>query len=265
MVKILATIYRRMRAEHTAIFEAHPSFVVEIVCSDYPQPRDSLPGHYTFQTVGARDTPKLFPDYVFGNWWHIGLRDFDAFSAEILEKSRETTPETATCFWAGNLEVHTARQHYQKIAEENPTRLTCESMTWVENGSKPTAFIPMKEQHKYKYLLDIEGLGWSGRLKLLPFCCRPILVQNRPYWSWSDQQLLPDVHYKAIERDFSNLLPTLDALDADPVGTEKMVEAALELAREKFTFENIVGVGMNLILDALKNGGDDHLKDTYAY
>jgi hypothetical protein len=254
MIKILSSIYRRLRSECPGFFDAHPDFIVEIVTADYPIAKESQPGHLVFQTVGSRDTPDLFPDYVFGNWWHIGLTDFDKFAAEILEKSRETEPTDERCFWMGNEEVHQARQHYKIIAAEHPGRLTCETMTWVENGSKPTRFVPLSEQHKYKYLLDIEGLGWSGRLKLLPFCCRPILVQNRPHWSWSDQQMTPEVHYRTVERDFSNLLAVLDDIDAHPEETQKMVETTLKLARTTYTFENIVKVGMGLIVKAMTTG-----------
>jgi hypothetical protein len=242
MVKILVAIYRRMRDAITS------PFTVEIVCADYPIETESRPDHFVFQTVGGRDTPELFPDYIFGNWWHIGLTDFDAFTAEILAKSQGTTPTDDTCFWIGNPEVHMARQHYQKLAAEHPGRLSCETMTWID-GSKPTKFMPLSEQHKYKYLIDIEGLGWSGRLKLLPFCCRPILVQDRPYWSWSDQQMTPGQHYWQVERDFSNLMTVLDEIDADPTRTEAVVAAALKNARETYTFERAVEVGMGLILD----------------
>lgn len=245
MVKILVAIYRRLRA--TDFFEGRDPFKVEVVCADYPLETPSFANHYVFQTVGKRDTPNLFPDYIFGNWWHIGLIDFDKFTAEILAKSDGVEPTDSTCFWIGNSEVHLARQHYHKLAADHPERLTCETMTWTENGSKPTKFVPLSDQHKYKYLLDIEGLGWSGRLKLLPFCCRPILVQDRPYWSWSDQQLVAGKHYWPVERDFSNLMEVLDEIDAEPAKTANMVAETLSLARRRYTFDNAVEVGAELI------------------
>ena len=58
---------------------------------DFADERGTLRLH--FQSVGAVDRgPALFPDFVFGGWWHIGLHDFDAFASAMTESS--ATPAT---------------------------------------------------------------------------------------------------------------------------------------------------------------------------
>ena len=65
--------------------------------------------------------------------------------------------------------------------------------------------------------------------------------------------MTPGRHYWRVERDFSNLMDVLDEIDADPVGTASIVAAALKNARETYTFERIVEVGVRLISERKEN------------
>ena len=61
------------------------------------------------QSVGPRETAhNLFPDFVFGGWWHIGLHDFDNFTAAMASEA-SLAPENAQAFWIGNTEMHPSR------------------------------------------------------------------------------------------------------------------------------------------------------------
>ena len=43
------------------------------------------------------------------------------------------------------------------------------------------AWVTLQDHVRWRYLVDLEGTGWSGRLKLLPFAGRPVRV----WLSWA--------------------------------------------------------------------------------
>jgi len=59
---------------------------------------------------------------------------------------------------------------------------------------------------KYKILIDIEGIGYSGRLKFLLWSHRPVLLVDRPHKEYFFEHLKEWDHYIPVKRDLSDLL-----------------------------------------------------------
>ena len=52
-------------------------------------------------------------------------------------------------------------------------------------------------------LLDIEGVGYSARLKFLLHMNRTLFIQEgRPFWTWAERGLIPWIHYIPVSRNF---------------------------------------------------------------
>jgi len=58
----------------------------------------------------------------------------------------------------------------------------------------------------YSLLIDIEGCGYSGRLKHLLWSHRPLLLVDRPHKEFFFEHLKEWVHYIPVKRDLSDLI-----------------------------------------------------------
>jgi hypothetical protein len=88
------------------------------------------------------------------------------------------------------------------------------------------AFLSMEEQAaRYRYFIDIEGGGYSGRLKLLLHSGRVVLLQDCPWREYFLSDLEPFRHFVPLKRDLSDLVERLQWLRAHP---ERDVEIASE-------------------------------------
>ena len=235
-----------------------------VTVDDVPLPpaRDRVESDGTavlhMQSVGAAsDGDELFPDFVYGGWWHIGLHDFDAFAAAMeAAAAAEPRPRHPQAFWIGNVEMSPSRAALVALSAAHPERVDARGIRWQHargNVSEATgaraatdAWVTLQDHVRWRYLVDLEGTGWSGRLKLLPFAGRPLLVQERPYWDWASSRLVAHEHYVPLRSDLSDVLAQLDALDADPPRAQRIADAAAQVARERLGFGAAVAHAVNL-------------------
>ena len=213
------------------------------------------------QTVGSHVSgPSLWPDFTFGSWWHIGLHDYDRFVAAIHPFGR--AHEHAQAFWIGNIEMHPSRQLALAMSRKYPERIDARSITWAHHLGNVTeatgerarvlgGWVTLQEHAKWRYLLDLPGTGWSGRLKLLPHCQRVLLLPARDLWDWASSKLQPFKHYVPLRDDLSDLLDALDTLDRHPERAQAMARAASEVAAE-VTFAAAVAHAANLTMQRLE-------------
>ena len=59
---------------------------------------------------------------------------------------------------------------------------------------------------KYSAVIDIEGNGYSGRLKHLLWSHRPVLLIDRPHKEYFFKYLKEWIHYVPVKRDMSDLV-----------------------------------------------------------
>lgn len=83
-------------------------------------------------------------------------------------------------------------------------------MSWIYCGRtllNSTKYISTPELvKKYSILIDVEGEGYSGRLKHLLWSHRPILIVDRPHKEYFFEFLKEWVHYIPVKRDLSDLI-----------------------------------------------------------
>ena len=93
---------------------------------------------------------------------------------------------------------------------------------------------------KYKYLLDIGGNGYSGRLKYLLYSKRPILLIDRNYVEYFHDDLKPYEHYIPVEMDLSDLLDQVEWMKQNPDKCKEIAQNAYNFAIENFTKEKLI-------------------------
>ena len=194
----------------------------------------------------------VFPDYIFGNWWHIGLRNFDRFVQEIHENSDIEKINDNRLFWIGNLMGIRQRLDYIELCKKNPDKFFGREMTWTNSGTKPTFFVPTKEYCAYKYLLDLTGHGCSGRLKLLPFCRRPLFITDREFWSWSDMKIIKQNLHIQINKDLSDLIEKFNNTSQNEIFSFEKAFRLSEYCRSEFTFEKVCKYAAELVSKKIK-------------
>jgi hypothetical protein len=159
------------------------------------------PGEYAYSTETS-DYSNVVPDFNFRHWVEIGARDYTEMCKEI--KVAGNSPFSVNkAGWIGNLLTHTNRNKLFEIGKTNTDIMDIYSTTM---DGKPK-FISMPDLVKtYSMLIDIEGHGYSGRLKYLLHSGRPLLLIERPHKEFFYEFMKPWVHYIPVDRDLGNLV-----------------------------------------------------------
>ena len=178
------------------------------------------------------------PDYTFGGWREIGGHDFDSTCREISQAG-ESKSITDKLGWYGAVWSHPNRARLLEIGRQFPDRMEIVDLQYFGRAgvrAAPGVGLTMKEQvERFQYLIDVEGIGYSGRLKYLLHSGRPILIQDRPWREWYFSQLQPWTHFAPVRRDLADLPFVLDRLDADPALRARIGEASRAFAAKHLT------------------------------
>ena len=93
----------------------------------------------------------------------------------------------------------------------------------------------MKEQMKYKYILDIEGNAAAYRLGYILSFKSLLLKVKSEYKMWIDDFMKPNIHYIPIHKDFSNLATTIEWCRNNDDKCKEIAENAYKLFKQCFT------------------------------
>lgn len=190
------------------------------------------------------------PDFVFGGWPESGVDDFDAVAAKIAGAGRKP-PQTHKLGWFGNENTHPSRKTLVRLGHEHHERMDIVDVgDWFARGDRITQqhlgtrsgpLMGMPDQvAMYRYLIDVQGRGYSARLKLLLHSGRPVLLQARPWRDFFFDDLKPWIHFVPVAHDFNDLLAALDRLDANPDLAKSIGENAASYARRHLTVESAI-------------------------
>ena len=177
---------------------------------------------------------KLFssgPDFVYDHWKQTGLNNYEETRIKMkgLGKSK-----TNLLGWRG---ANTHKNRKNLVALNDKLKFDCEFVTWDRsNPEKLTAtnFLSFEEQvSNWRFLIDIEGNGYSGRLKLLLNCPRAVFIQERKYREDFQESLVPWRHFIPVKNDFSDLEKNLNILLKSP-NLEKSIIAEANLFADTF-------------------------------
>jgi hypothetical protein len=188
------------------------------------------------------------PDWVFHHWPSASINSFnDTAKQIILESFKE--PKIEKVGWFGNLysphqsviEFHT-RPLLKKIADEHPELFDIVHIP-PSNGiidSNIPNYLSLADLIKYKYLIDIGGNGYSGRLKYLLFSKRPLLLVDRNYIEYFNDDLIPYTHYIPVKMDLSDLLEQVNWMINNPEKSLEIANNAFVYAVKNFTIDKIL-------------------------
>lgn len=193
---------------------------------------------YAFCTApGYLDVP--VPDFVFGGWPEVGIEDFDQ-TASCMAAAGAEPAELPLVGWIGSCHLHLVRWALLGMGHTYPDLLDVHNIQWVHHGSGLKTVngnhLSLPEQvRRWSALVDVEGLGYSGRLKLLLHSGRPVLVQDRPWREWYWDSLVPMEHYIPLRHDLSDLVDRARWVQQNPQEAAQIGRAGQTLARRLLT------------------------------
>ena len=188
------------------------------------------------------------PNFSFYNWKDVSSDNFFTIKKNILNTNINWDDKIDKIMWSGvnSSNIRIRMNDFVKSYERYEYNL----LTDVHRK-----FIPIIEHSKYKYLLDFEGVGYSGRFPYLALTGSCVILiensnTNRDYKLYYDNEFQENVHYLKVRYDsndtdesiHNNILSKINENDCKKIG-----EACLEQAINVFTLENILQYIANIL------------------
>ncbi len=157
---------------------------------------------------------------------------------ELCKTIAEQRWEDERAVWVGNPETNSMRKALKILGDHHADCLKINSYIYHKpslarnDGTIDNQFMPMSGLGKYKYLIDIRGMGWTDRVKILLRLGRPLLLVDRPYKEWYFDRMKPMEHYVPIKEDLSDLISMIERLNDNPQLYNLIVERTKEFVNE---------------------------------
>lgn len=188
------------------------------------------------------------PDYIFYYWKSANIYSFEDTKNKIIESSN-IEPIIDKVGWFGNIyspandviEFYT-RPLLFEIGYKNKELFDIVHVYPINNeiNNNNPNYLSLYDLTKYKYLIDIGGNGYSGRLKFLLFSKRPILLVDRNYIEYFHDDLIPYKHYIPVKMDLSNLLEQVNWIKNNYEESLEIANNAFEFAINNFTLDKLL-------------------------
>lgn len=241
-------LFQRAWARVRHVLPANTTSTMCIFSGDRKDPLSECPAgeHDALFTTSqtARRAHLAFPCFVFHRWREAFIGDFEATVAAIRDRAGEQ-PEDPRLFWAGSLATNHRREKLAQLAQEHPDTIRCLD---VHVSGSHDDYLSLPDHARYAMLIDLEGNGYSGRLKLLAHHGRPLFVQDRSNWDWAASQMQPGIHYVPVARDLSDLMSRIEEVRANETAAAAMVKARMDFAAKHLTREAALRQIVRLIL-----------------
>lgn len=191
-------------------------------------------------------TDIAIPDFVFDSWQETGTRDYTEVTDEV-SSAGDSVAQQQRGGWIGDCDLNVARQQLVELASHNGELLEASHIDWKTDDRNPVAggsadetlpsnHLTMEQQvRRWAFLLDIEGKGYSGRLKILLHSGRPVFIQVRAWREWFWKDLRPMEHFIPVRNDLADLVEKLEWARANPEWAGAIGRYGQAYAQQKLT------------------------------
>ena len=202
-----------------------------------------------YTAYSVQDRVISFPDYrsCFDNQKYV----FEE-TQENCEKASQKPYIDSRAFFSGSLASapEDARRMLGYMADKYPKHLVVNEFRYLSGSNNPKShkLVPMLEQVKYKYLIDIRGGGSADRTKILLQLGRPIFIVDRPFKEWFFDDLKPMEHYIPVKQDLSDLIEKIDYMEEHPDLYEHIVKQMKEFSKKRFSKDSYLEYLKDIVL-----------------
>lgn len=179
------------------------------------------------------------PDWSLVSWPSAGIESFEETTKQIV-KEGNNEPLIDKVGWRGNIDTHFTRPLLKNIGDQNKDICDFDHIEGSKIKTDERAMTLPELVKTYKYLVDIGGIGFSGRLPYLLFSNRPLLLVDRDYVQYFYTDLEPYVHYVPVKQDLSDFIEKVKWLRNNEEKCKEIAVNAQKFALERFTYENIL-------------------------
>jgi len=197
----------------------------------------------------------VVPFFSFYKWSDAKSNNYFETKKQILNNNIEWSKKENTIMWSG--------VNSSKIREKMNTikHMEFESIKYfynlINNYSINHIFIDLKDHSKYKYLLDMEGVGYAGRFPYLALTgsCIIILenIENQYKYHY-DNIFIENIHYLKIqyhENELDNMQMIHDRIikkiTSIDINCEEIGKNCQSLAIEVFNKDKILEYYKNIL------------------
>lgn len=221
---------------------------MQFECTDRGNKTDKIYSMcYDLRTPERKDLCGI--DWVFHSWPSASIYSFQQVVAEITSAGLKT-PVVDKVGWYGNIHSplpdtveYRTRPLLKQLGGTYPDLLDIVHVAPVNRiiGTTVKDYLSIPEMVKqYSCLIDIGGNGYSGRLKLLLFSLRPLLLVERFFVEYFHDDLIPYVHYIPVKMDLSDLIEKVHWVRNNKEAGEQIAVNAYRFASLNFTKEKIL-------------------------
>jgi len=195
----------------------------------------------------------VVPDFNFDYWPQVGIDSYEEKINTLLEIG-VGDPSTNKLGWIG-AETNFMRRRLYDIAQNSIYKEFYDVTIMSWDRTNPDKLYPLTKEYKsleeqvkdWRYLIDVEGNGYSGRLKLFLFTNRLVFVADRPYKEFWFKNFEPWVHYVPVSRDLSDLDEVFNKIRQNPELENTIKKNAREFALQNLRKQNAIDFYVNLL------------------
>ena len=210
----------------------------------------------------------LFPNFNFNNWHEANIGNYEDVYNNFTNQQIEWKDKKDIIFWSGS-NTNTIRK---KIYEN--TKLNKNYLINLIEKNKKNKYYAIDDHIKYKYLLNINGHSYAGRLNylFLSGSCVIILKNEDKEKCWDEffyKYFIPNEDYlEVIYNDTENINNIISRIN-NSISSNNCGEIAkkcYEKAKELFKINNIYEYIHNTLTQlSIKNIINNYLDNTIMY
>ncbi len=177
------------------------------------------------------------PGFTFLAWPSAEIYDFTKEVEQIMEASKKPAMYNKIG-WVGNKGTSKNRRTLCDIGDAHKDIFNFTHFPAHEFLTNSSRYVSLHKLTEYfAYTIDLEGHGYSGRLKYLLYSNRPVFLVQRQYGEYFNADLRPMEHYIPVNNDLSNLIAQYNWAVANPDKVKEIAANALKYATEHFSHE----------------------------
>ncbi|KAK4703500.1 hypothetical protein P7C70_g2716, partial [Phenoliferia sp. Uapishka_3] len=171
--------------------------------------------------------------------WRLSQRARLHFMTQNMEGEKSVIWSQRGAVRESNMSISSLNHLYMDTAfagrPEQCDPETCELMSKIIEFK---GLIGLDDANQYKYMMDVDGNGWSGRFHRL-LSTKSLVLKSTVFPEWYADRIQPWIHYVPVKVDYSDLYDILAFFIGTPDGqgghdsvAEKMGEAGRQWAKQ---------------------------------
>ena len=211
---------------------------------------------------------ELFPNFNFNNWNEAKIGNYENVYTNLIDQQSGWNNKKDMVFWSGS-NTNTIRKKIYDGTKNNKNFL----INLIDKNIKST-YYPIEEHIKYKYLLNLNGHSYGGRLNylFLTGSCVIILKNQDKDKIWNEffyKYFIPNEDYIEIlynDNERIELILNRISIAINKNNCEEIGQRSFEKAKQIFQINNIYEYIYDTTLNLSKNNIiDTYLENTILY